>query len=37
MINTSELQVNTVIDGARGQDAHERIIAAFERSLEQGI
>lgn len=37
MINTSELQVNTVIDAARGQDAHERIIAAFEQSLEQGI
>jgi aspartate kinase len=33
MINTSELQVNTVIAAERDQEAHERIVAAFSEAF----
>lgn len=36
MINTSELQVNTVIDATHAETAHHRIVSAFTQSLDQG-
>lgn len=36
MINTSELQVNTVIDATHAETAHQRIVSAFTQSLDQG-
>jgi len=37
MINTSELQVNTVIAAERADDAHQRIVAAFAQALDEGV
>jgi aspartate kinase len=34
MINTSELQVNTVIAADRADEAHQRIVAAFSEALD---
>ncbi|TVP96841.1 MAG: aspartate kinase [Planctomycetaceae bacterium] len=36
MINTSELQVNTVISADRAEAAHQQIVKAFHRSLDRG-
>lgn len=36
MINTSELQVNTVIDATHAETAHQWIVSAFTQSLDQG-
>ena len=36
MINTSELQVNTVIDAAHAETAHQWIVSAFTQSLDSG-
>ncbi len=37
MINTSELQVNTVIAADRAEEAHRQIVEAFSRSLDHDI
>lgn len=36
MINTSELQVNTVIDATHAETAHQWIVSAFTQSLDSG-